>query len=124
MLRGQKKKRTIVIDNVRFEFTRDANDANEALPDEIGEIDVEYTALMCTDLMGCANVVHDSLTLEHLRAVLASENGSERYKGATLTTDAVGDGSDMIQYTEKRDTIYVRARKNPSNTGEWTLKRA
>lgn len=123
MQRRQKKKHTIVIDNVRFEFS---GDADSALPDEIGEIDVEYTALMCTDLMGCAEVPHETLTLAHLTAVLASDNGTiargDRYKGATLTTDAVGD-SNKIQYTVKDETLYVRARKTPSND-EWTLKRA
>lgn len=122
-MKRQKKKRTIVIDNVRFEFTRDENDANAALLAEIDKIDVEYTALMCTDLMGCAQVVHDNLTLEHLEKVLASDNGSVRYKGATLTTEAIGEGSNMIHYTVEEGTIYVRARKNPSNS-EWTLKRA
>ncbi len=123
-MRPRRQKKRISIDNVRFEFSGDA-----ALPDEIDEIDVEYTELMCTNLMGCSETWHDAMTLKHLEDVLASENGKrnrgERYMGATLTKQLVGEGSNMILYTTEEDgKIYVRARKNPANRDEWTLKRA
>jgi hypothetical protein len=119
----RRPKNRITIDDVRFEFSGDA-----ALPDAIDEIDVEYTELMCTNLMGCAEVSHEAMTLEHLKNVLASDNGNinrgDRYKGATLTTQPMCEGSNKIQYAEEGGKIYVRARINPTNRDEWTLMRA
>jgi hypothetical protein len=121
-MRRRPKKR-ITIDDVRFVFNADV-----ALADDIDEIDVEYTGVMCNHLMGCSDLAHGSLTLQHLQGVLTSESSSfsrnNRYQGATLTNQLVGEGN-MIQYTTEEDgKIYVRARKNPANRDEWTLKRA
>ncbi len=120
-MRPRRQKKRITIDDVRFEFSGDVALATE--------IDVEYTELMCTNLMGCSDLTHDSLTLKHLEDVLASENGKlnrgERYMGATLTDQLVSEGSNKILYTTEEDgKIYVRARINPANPDDWTLKRA
>jgi hypothetical protein len=89
-------------------------------------VDVEYTADVCHSLMGCDEAWHESrLTIDHLKAVMASENAASaskgRYKGARLAGDSLGEGTKLV-YATDNGTVYLRA--TLTETGEWTLKHA
>lgn len=111
------RKSTITIDGLAFTFAGDR---------PLGRaVDVEYTAEVCNNLMGCAEVDHGSpLTIEHLREVLASENAASasggRYVGARLTPDSLAEGPKIV-YSLVDDRTYLRAAKKGA---EWTLKDA
>ena len=113
---ARKRERTITIDGLTFTYAGEG---------KLGTaVDVEYTAEVCNELMGCTELDHtNKLTKEHLEAVLASDpGGARRYEGATLVLDVLSDsGGPRIVYGVVDGKLYLRAALKGA---EWTLKRA
>jgi hypothetical protein len=125
--RKQRIEEQIRIDGVPFGF------------DAVGEfvdlssyeaVHIEYTDVVCNNLMGCTVTVHDEtspLTIGHLQSVLSSENTTqERYTGASLAQTALSENAHgtRLVYTQQAGAIYLHATKDPNRYGEWTLKHA
>jgi hypothetical protein len=112
---ARKRELTITIDGLTFTYSGEK---------KLGTaIDVEYTAEVCNNLMGCTELDHtNKLTQDHLETVLASEHpgGAKRYEHAKLSSHVMAEGPRIV-YSVVDGKMYLRATKNGTN---WTLRHA
>ncbi len=98
------KVRSIDIDGVRLTYTGTIQG---------DELDVEYNAAACNELLGCTEVVHGGV--EHLRVALRT-----RYNGLQPSLEVHSD-TERVVYSTHGDKLYLRATRV---RGKWTLRRA
>jgi hypothetical protein len=98
------KVRSIEIDGAQLKYTGTIQG---------DELDVEYNAAACNELLGCTEVIHEGV--DHLRVALQI-----RYRGLQPSLEVHSETARVV-YSTHGETLYLRATRVG---GKWTLRSA